>query len=360
MNSAELELLYIEAVTNSEALRAELAKSKETIRGLELKIADEMDMASAFKKKINEKEKSIDSLNGEIQTVNNALEDAKDLSVFTTKLKKMANASLNISKDWLEDYRNLLNHHVHEALHKYSIRIAPKKVSREDAKKIVEQFNLLGHKSDPFSKARKESFRLEIDADAKQFHVISNLLGCTERMSTTPLEDMRSPVDALLALDEMYESFRENVADILIYEFGEKVVLANETEANEAEFASSLADKWINYKNNNKNNGFLTLDDFDNEYKITATEALARQNEKVDRRILDNAEFVKDLAEALANEHIDMQEASSHLEDFVVSSNKDLSHNVRQRIYEMLLWTLQVEHDTLKAKNINIPYEHNP
>ena len=356
MNSAELELLYIEAVTNSEALRAELAKSKETIRNLELKIADEMDMASAFKKKINEKEKSIDSLNSEIQTVNNALEDAKDLSVFTTKLKKMANASLNISKDCLEDYRNLLNHHVHEALHKYSIRIAPKKVSREDAKKIVEQFNLLGHKSDPFIKARKESFRLEIDADAKQFHVISNLLGCTERMSTTPLEDMRSPVDALLALDEMYESFRENVADILIYEFGEKVVLANETEANEAEFASSLADRWINYKNSN----FLTLDDFNNDYKITATEALARQNEKVDRRILDNAEFVKDLAEALANEHIDMQEASSHLEDFVVSSNKDLSFDEQKQIFEMLLWALQVEHDTLKAKNINIPYEHNP
>lgn len=360
MNSAELELLYIEAVTNSEALRAELAKSKETIRNLELKIADEMDMASAFKKKINEKEKSIDSLNSEIQTVNNALEDAKDLSVFTTKLKKMANASLNISKDWLEDYRNLLNHHVHEALHKYSIRIAPKKVSREDAKKIVEQFNLLGHKSDPFIKARKESFRLEIDADAKQFHVISNLLGCTERMSTTPLEDMRNPVDALLALDEMYESFRENVADILIYEFGEKVVLANETEANEANeaaFASSLADRWINYKNSN----FLTLDDFNDEYKITATEALARQNKRVDsRKILDGSDYVKNLAEALVCGHVDMSEVTILLEEYINLTNKDLSFDEQKQIFEMLLWALQVEHDTLKAKNINIPYEYNP
>lgn len=357
MNSAELELLYIEAVTNSEALRVELAKSKETIRNLELKIADEMDKASAFKKKINEKEKSIDSLNGEIQTVNNALEDAKDLSVFTTKLKKMANASLNISKDRLEDYQNLLNHHIHKALHKYSVRIAPKEVSSEDAKKIVEQFNLLGHKSDPFSKTRKESFRLEIDADAKQFHVITNLLGCTERISTTPLEDMRNPIDALLALDEMYESFRENVADILIYEFGEKVVLANETEANEAEFASSLADKWIHYKNS----GFLTLDDFNNEYNVTATEALARQNRKVDsRKILDGSDYVKNLAEALVSGHVDMSEVTILLEEYINLTNKDLSFDEQKQIFEMLLWTLQVEHDTLKAKNINIPYEYNP
>lgn len=366
MNSAELELLYIEAVTNSEALQAELVKSKDIIRKLELKIADEMDKSSELKKKIGEKEKSIDALNGDILTANNALEDAKDISVFVSKLKKLANANLNISRDRLEDYQQLLNSHIDEALHKHSIRIAPKKVDFEDAKKIVEQFNFLGHSDDPFSNTRKESFQIELDADAKQFHFIVELLGCTERMSSTTLEDMRNPVDAMLALDEMYEKFRGNVADMLIYDFGEKVVRANKESEKESEFAAKLARNWLERNSNFWTSGVEEFDEDEDEVvSVTAIEALERQHKRSrsktnNKRILDGADYVKNLAEGLADGHVDMSEVTNLLEEYVHVMHSDLHENEQRRIFEMLLWTLQVEFDTIKANDINTSYERNP